>query len=188
MNKIKNFLRLCICLLICVNGLCHTAFASQNTQPPNILFILSDDAGYGDFGFQGSQTFKTPRLDALAAQSVFFEQAYTTAAVCGPSRAGLYTGRYQQRFGFEENNVPGYMSTSGLMGEDMGLPLDEVTVADYLKALGYHTALFGKWHQGDADKYHPTFRGFDTFSVSEEVQEAITKLMKRTRALILKID
>lgn len=134
-------------------------YASQ----PNIVFILSDDAGYADFGFQGSNEFRTPNLDAFAQQSLSFAQAYTTAAVCGPSRAGILTGKYQQRFGFEENNVPGYMSSHGLMGENMGLPLTEKTIADHLKSLGYQTALIGKWHQGDADRYHPTRRGFDYF-------------------------
>lgn len=130
---------------------------------PNIVFILSDDAGYADFGFQGSKDFKTPHLDALAASGIRFTQAYVSAAVCGPSRAGILTGKYQQRFGFEENNVPGYMSHSGLTGDDMGLPLDQKTMADYLKELGYKTALFGKWHMGNADRYHPTKRGFDVF-------------------------
>ncbi len=130
---------------------------------PNIVFILSDDAGYADFGFQGSKEFKTPELDKFAKNSVRFTQAYVSAAVCGPSRAGLLTGKYQQKFGFEENNVPGLMSKSGLTGDDMGLPLDQKTVADYLKEQGYKTALFGKWHQGNADRFHPTKRGFDEF-------------------------
>ncbi|WP_400073116.1 sulfatase [Zobellia russellii] len=130
---------------------------------PNIVFILSDDAGYADFGFQGSKEFKTPELDKFAKSSVRFTQAYVSAAVCGPSRAGLLTGKYQQKFGFEENNVPGLMSKSGLTGDDMGLPLDQKTVADYLKEQGYRTALFGKWHQGNADRFHPTKRGFDEF-------------------------
>lgn len=138
--------------------------ATQATQQPNIVFILSDDAGYHDFGFQGSRTFKTPNLDKLAKQSTRFTQAYTTAAVCGPSRAGLLTGKYQQRFGFEENNVPGYMShSSAMLGEDMGLPPEQTTMAQYLKSLGYNTALVGKWHQGNADRYHPIKRGFDYF-------------------------
>ncbi|MDO6819143.1 sulfatase [Zobellia sp. 1_MG-2023] len=130
---------------------------------PNIVFILSDDAGYADFGFQGSKEFKTPELDKFAKNSVRFTQAYVSAAVCGPSRAGLLAGKYQQKFGFEENNVPGLMSKSGLTGDDMGLPLDQKTVADYLKEQGYKTALFGKWHQGNADRFHPTKRGFDEF-------------------------
>lgn len=132
-------------------------------QQPNILFVFSDDAGYADFGFQGSKDFKTPNLDALANRGVKFTQAYVSAAVCGPSRAGLLTGKYQQRFGFEENNVPGYMSNSALIGDEMGLPLNQITVADHLKKLGYRTAVFGKWHLGNADKYHPTKRGFDEF-------------------------
>lgn len=135
----------------------------QAQDKPNILFILSDDAGYADFGFQGSKDFKTPNLDALAKSGVRFTQAYVSAAVCGPSRAGLLTGMYQQKFGFEENNVPGYMSASGILGDDMGLPLDQVTVASRLKELGYKTAVFGKWHMGNADRYHPTKRGFDEF-------------------------
>ena len=138
-------------------------FHSSAQDRPNIVFILSDDAGYADFGFQGSKEFKTPELDKLAKNSVRFTQAYVSAAVCGPSRAGLLTGKYQQKFGFEENNVPGLMSKSGLTGDDMGLPLDQKTVADYLKEQGYKTALFGKWHQGNADRFHPTKRGFDEF-------------------------
>ena len=138
-------------------------FASFSQQKPNIVLIISDDAGYADFGFQGSNVMKTPNLDRLAQQGMKFQQAYITAAVCGPSRAGILTGRYQQRFGFEENNVPGYMSQSGLMGDEMGLPLDQKTMGDYLKELGYKTAIFGKWHQGNADRYHPTKRGFDEF-------------------------
>lgn len=149
-----------LCLLAVVCGVCHSISAQQK---PNIVFILSDDAGYADFGFQGSKDFKTPNLDALATSGVKFTQAYVSAAVCGPSRAGMLTGRYQQKFGFEENNVPGYMSHSGLIGDEMGLPTNQITVADYLKELGYTTAIFGKWHMGNADRYHPTKRGFDTF-------------------------
>mgnify|MGYP000698392335 CR=1 FL=1 len=130
---------------------------------PNIVFILSDDAGYADFGFQGSNEFRTPELDKFAKNSVLFTQAYVSAAVCGPSRAGLLTGKYQQKFGFEENNVPGLMSKNGITGDDMGLPLDQKTMADYLKEQGYKTAIFGKWHQGNADRFHPTKRGFDEF-------------------------
>jgi arylsulfatase A-like enzyme len=133
-------------------------------KKPNIILLFSDDAGYADFGFQGSKDLKTPNLDKLAKSGVIFKQGYVTDAVCGPSRAGLLTGKYQQRFGYEEINVVGFMSkNSGLDGEDMGLPLDQVTMADYLKQQGYKTALYGKWHQGDADRYHPMKRGFDEF-------------------------
>ncbi|XPF93011.1 sulfatase [Colwellia sp. RE-S-Sl-9] len=140
-----------------------SAVESKIIEKPNILFILSDDAGYADFGFHGSKTFKTPHLDKLAKQGMLFKQAYVSAAVCGPSRAGLLTGRYQQRFGFEENNVPGYMSKNGTTGDEMGLDVNEVTVADYLKKQNYQTSIIGKWHQGNADKFHPLKRGFDSF-------------------------
>lgn len=144
---------------------CFLLFASiTNAQKKNILFLFADDAGYHDFGFQGSKTFKTPHLDKLADEGVVFKQAYVTAAVCGPSRAGLLTGRYQQRFGIEENNVPGYMShSSKLLGDDMGMPLTEKTIANYLAELGYKSIVLGKWHLGNADQYHPLHRGFDEF-------------------------
>ena len=148
-----------------VVGLLASALAHADVEPgrPNILLILSDDAGYADFGFHGSREFRTPNLDVLANQGMRFEQAYVTAAVCGPSRAGLLTGKYQQRFGYEENNVPGYMSTSGTTGDDMGLPLDEPTMGDHLRSLGYETVYIGKWHQGNADRFHPLNRGFESF-------------------------
>lgn len=156
----NRFIVCCLCLNAAIWP-CSGMLAQASR--PNIILILADDAGYADFGFQGSQEFHTPHLDRLAASGIRCEQAYVTAAVCGPSRAGLLTGRYQQRFGFEENNVPGYMSAAGTMGDDMGLPLDQQTIADYLQEIGYRTALIGKWHQGNADRFHPTKRGFDTF-------------------------
>ncbi|WP_020208750.1 sulfatase [Gilvimarinus chinensis] len=141
--------------------LAQAAVAAQTK--PNILFILSDDAGYADFGYQGSNVMRTPNIDQLAQEGMVFDQAYVTAATCGPSRAGILTGRYQQKFGFEENNVPGYMSEGGLMGDEMGLPVEEKTLGNYLQEQGYTTGIIGKWHQGNADRYHPTKRGFDYF-------------------------
>jgi arylsulfatase A-like enzyme len=138
--------------------------AQEQKKKPNIVFIFSDDAGYGDFGFQGSQVMKTPNLDKLAFDGVRFEQGYVSDPTCGPSRAGLLTGRYQQRFGFEENNVPGYMSeNSALDGDEMGVPVDEKMMSNYLKEQGYSTAYYGKWHLGGADRFHPLNRGFDEF-------------------------
>lgn len=151
-----------LCVLLFV-GKVVDGFSQKAITPPNIILILSDDAGYADFGFQGGKLVPTPNLDQMASEGVRFPQAYVTAAVCGPSRAGMITGKYQQRFGFEENNVPGIMSPAGLQGEEMGLPLDQKTLPEYLKQQGYRTALFGKWHLGGADRYHPTKRGFDEF-------------------------
>lgn len=139
-------------------------FGATAQKQPNIVLLFSDDAGYADFGFQGSQVMKTPHLDQLAKRGIKFTQAYVSDATCGPSRAGLLTGRYQQKFGFEENNVPGLMSTNSAADWlEMGLPLSEKTIADYLKSLGYKTAIYGKWHQGGAGRFHPTKRGFDEF-------------------------
>lgn len=133
-------------------------------QKPNIILLFADDAGYADFGFHGSKVMKTPNLDILAKQGVVFTQAYVSDPTCGPSRAGIMTGKYQQRFGYEENNVPGYMSeVSALDGIHMGLPTEEKTMGNYLQEIGYKTGFYGKWHLGGADKFHPLNRGFDEF-------------------------
>ncbi|MEM1359605.1 MAG: sulfatase, partial [Bacteroidota bacterium] len=154
-----KYLRTLLPLLLLLGGI----LTAQDEQP-NIIFLFSDDAGYADFGFQGSTSMITPNLDRLAKRGVRFKQAYVSHPTCGPSRAGILTGRYQHRFGFEENNVPGYMSeVSAADGHEMGLPLEEKTMGDYLKSLGYRTAYFGKWHQGGADRFHPLKRGFDEF-------------------------
>lgn len=140
------------------------ATLAASADKPNIVLLFADDAGYGDFGFQGSRHFKTPHLDGLAKSGVRLSQFYVSASVCGPSRAGLLTGQYQQRFGFIENNVPGIMSPNGrLDGQEMGLPLEIPTLGNHLQRLGYRTAVFGKWHLGIADRYHPLQRGFDEF-------------------------
>lgn len=137
---------------------------STDRQSPNIVLLFADDAGYADFGFQGSTTMITPNLDRLAGQGVRFLQGYVSDPTCGPSRAGLMTGRYQQRFGYEENNVPGFMSkVSAVDGPEMGLPVEVKTMGEYLQAVGYKTAFYGKWHLGGADRFHPNKRGFDEF-------------------------
>ena len=141
------------------------AWAEGNNEQKktNIVFILSGDAGYADFGFQGSKQFETPNLDKLAENGMILHQMYTTDAVSGPSRAGLMTGRYQQRFGIEENNVVGYMSKHGKYGLDMGVPTSEKFISNYLSEAGYVCGAFGKWHLGATDEYHPYRRGFDQF-------------------------
>ena len=141
-----------------------SAVAVPVTVKPNIIVIVSDDAGYSDFRCYDGKVMQTPNIDRLAASGVRFTNAYVSAAVCGPSRAGLMTGRYQQRFGYEVNNVPKAMDkTVGLQGEQMGLPLSEMTMADYMKIAGYKSIAVGKWHLGIANRYHPLQRGFDEF-------------------------
>jgi len=131
------------------------ASAQAAADKPNIIIILSDDQGWGDVGFNGCREIPTPNLDALAASGVVFDCGYASHPYCSPSRAGLLTGRYQQRFGHECN--------PGAMGEDMaaGLPLSETLVSKVLKDHGYRTAAIGKWHLGDAPKFWPIQRGFD---------------------------
>ncbi len=133
-------------------------------QRPNFLIILSDDAGYGDFGFTGSEEFQTPNLDKLASDAVFFDRAYVTCPVSGPSRAGLLTGQYQQRYGFVHNNVPGACDLSASVApENMGLDTSAVTIGNRFQNLGYTTIALGKWHQGYNMQFHPNNRGFDEF-------------------------
>lgn len=137
---------------------------SQTKKQPNIVLFFSDDAGYADFGFTGSKEFETPNIDKLAEQGIVFTNAYVSSSVCGPSRAGLLTGRYQQRFGFIYNNVPGCIDKkAGLSGEKMGLPKDQKTIANYLNEYGYKSSIIGKWHQGHGEGFHPLERGFDHF-------------------------
>jgi arylsulfatase A-like enzyme len=150
--------------IILIILLCIVQQQLKAQTQPNIVLLFSDDAGYADFGFQGSKIMKTPNLDKLAKQGVRFTQAYVSDPTCGPSRAGLITGKYQQRFGFEENNVPGYMSdVSAADDREMGVPVEEITIADYLKQQGYATSFYGKWHLGGDDRFHPSKRGFDEF-------------------------
>lgn len=126
-------------------------------QRPNIIIILTDDQGYGDVGFNGCKDIPTPNIDRIAANGVKFTNGYVSYAVCGPSRAGLITGRYQDRFGFGRNPI--------LAPEDpnMGLPLSEETLATVLKRVGYRSMAIGKWHLGAHETLHPLRRGFDEF-------------------------
>src|SRR5688500_11925593 len=121
-------------------------FAQAKKRPPNIVILLADDLGYADVGFHGCKDIPTPHLDALAQRGVRFSSGYVSGPYCSPTRAGLLTGRYQNRFGHEYN--PG--------AKDAGLPLQEVTLANRLRELGYVTGLVGKWHLGDSAKQHPT--------------------------------
>ena len=127
------------------------------TPRPSVVLVIADDAGWIDFGFNGGTDIATPEMDRLAAEGVTFGACYVTASVCSPSRAGLLTGRYQQRFG-HEYNLPGTAPRV-----DGGLPLDEITIANRFEAAGLATGLVGKWHLGLADRFHPIRRGFDEF-------------------------
>ncbi len=124
---------------------------------PNILLIVADDLGSTDLSIQGSD-LATPHIDSIAQSGVRFTNGYVSCPVCSPTRAGLMTGRYQQRFGHEFNPGP-----EGQADDTFGLPLTETTLADRLRSLGYSTGLVGKWHLGYKPELHPLKRGFDEF-------------------------
>ena len=126
---------------------------------PNIIVIISDDHGYADIGVQGCQDIATPNIDSIARNGIRFTDGHVSCPVCSPTRAGLATGRYQQRFGHEFNTGP----PPGGLEEHVGLPLTEVTIADVLKSAGYVTGAVGKWHLGMAPHFHPFKRGYDEF-------------------------
>ena len=136
------------------------ARATRTPQRPNIVVILADDLGYADISSYKIGRFKTPNIDRIGLKGVRFTDGYASAPVCGPSRAGLQTGRYQERFGFEYNNGPAARD----LKEGYGLDTKEITVAQLLKAQGYHTGVFGKWHLGSQDQFYPTKRGYDEFA------------------------
>ena len=123
---------------------------------PNIVVIVSDDSGFNEFSIHGSRLFLTPQIDSIAADGVHFRNGYTSGTVCSPTRAGLLTGRYQNRFGHEFNIPPAYSETNGLS-------LEETTLPDVLAAEGYQTIAIGKWHLGYAPKFHPLSRGFSDY-------------------------
>jgi arylsulfatase A len=144
---------------------------SSFSAPPNIVFVLADDFGYGDLGCMGGKDIATPNIDRLAVEGVKFTDFYSNAPVCTPTRVGFMTGRWQQRCGLEfafGYQVEQFRRVKGewVPEKDIhafGLPLNEITIADRLKSVGYATGAFGKWHLGFKDEYNPTKRGFDEY-------------------------
>ncbi len=126
---------------------------AEAAEKPNLVIFYADDLGWGETGVQGNTDIPTPHIDSIAKNGIRFQQGYVAAAYCSPSRAGLMTGKYPTRFGHEFNSVANVT----------GLHLEETTLADRLKSLGYSTACIGKWHLGDGPAYRPTKRGFDEF-------------------------
>lgn len=133
-----------------------TVARGQGAQapPPNIILILMDDLGYADIGSFGVPDAKTPNIDRLAREGVKLTDFYANAANCSPTRTGLITGRYQQRFGIEQ--PLGNNATNGLLPSETSLPR-------LLRQRGYATALIGKWHLGLRPEFHPNLHGFDEF-------------------------
>lgn len=133
-------------------GAVLAGLGASAAPPPNIVLILSDDQGWGDVGYHGYEDILTPNLDKLAAEGTWFSQGYASASVCGPSRAGLLTGVYQQRMGVYGNWDQG------------GIPESQPMIFEMLKKAGYQTAAIGKWHVGAArEAQRPGSRGVDFF-------------------------
>jgi arylsulfatase A len=128
-------------------------FVQASGKEPNIVFIYCDDLGYGDLGCYGSG-IPTPNLDQMAAEGMRFTQFYSANPVCSPSRAALLTGRYPTRVGIPKVLFP---------KDTTGLPDDEMTIAQMLRAKGYKTMCIGKWHLGHLPQFLPTSRGFDEY-------------------------
>lgn len=140
------FRLVCLCLLLSYD-------VNAQSQRPNVVFILADDLGYADVGFNGGREIKTPHLDRLAGAGARLEQFYVQP-VCSPTRAALMTGRYPMRHGLQVGVVRPWAQ--------YGLPLDERTLPQALQEAGYATAIAGKWHLGHFERaYLPTARGFD---------------------------
>lgn len=146
------------CLAALQAGCGVRAKETQATAPPNIVYILADDLGYGDIGVYGQQKIPTPHIDALAARGMLFTQHYSGSAVCAPARSSLLTGQHTGH-----TPIRGNKELPGREGQ-IPLPGESVTIAEILKGAGYHTAAFGKWglgfigSEGDANA-----QGFDEF-------------------------
>ena len=125
---------------------------------PNIVVLIADDLGYGETGMMGNPEIPTPHIDTLAQDGLRCTSGYVTASYCSPSRAGLLTGRYQSRFGYDMNPT-GQRN----LHQEAGLPEQETTFVKRLSQAGYSTALVGKWHLGAVATKHPLRRGFDHF-------------------------
>jgi arylsulfatase B len=152
-------MRICYSIFL-VLASCGLALGSDDSRPtrPNIVLLIADDLGYGELGCYGGKEICTPYIDSLARKGVRFTSGYVTAPFCAASRAGLFTGRYQTRFGFELNPIGAANAEPGV-----GLPVSETTLPDVLRNAGYATALVGKWHLGGTAPFHPQRRGFDEF-------------------------
>lgn len=138
-------------LLPVLGSLAITGFASER---PNIILINLDDVGYGDFSFNGAYGYTTPNIDRMAAEGMRFTHFLACQPISGASRAGLLTGCYPNRIAF--SGAPGPNS-------DYGIHPDEMTMGELLKQSGYSTAIYGKWHLGDAQQFMPLQNGFDEY-------------------------
>lgn len=136
---------------------------------PNFVLIVVDDLGYGDVGIYGNREHDTPHIDRLGREGMVFSDFHSNGAVCSPTRAALMTGQYQQRSGVE--HAIGFATNEGM-------PLEKLTIAEFLKAAGYVSGIFGKWHLGHINHYGPNSQGFDHSYVSNNTPDYHTHISR----------
>ena len=146
----------------------------NSTAAPNIIIFFADDLGYGDVGYQGGDV-PTPHIDSIALNGVRFTDGYVTCPVCAPSRAGLLTGRDQQRLGFADN--PGPYWREGVTY--VGIPPSQPILSDRLQSLGYTTGIFGKTHDGGAEEQMAFTRWDEFFGFNNGASNYIGELNRR---------
>lgn len=149
----RSVLLILACLM--ASGLLAQEVDRNSSRQPNFIVIMADDLGYGDLGVYGSALIKTPNLDRMALQGARLDSFYSSANVCTAARGGLLTGRYPIRLDL--------VADVARPGNEIHLAAEEITLAESLKALGYRTALFGKWHLGSRVEWSPIHQGFDDF-------------------------
>ena len=154
MLRLKRFLFLRLCLVVVLVLNAASGFAAGKPKP-NIIFIFADDLGYNHLSSYGAPKIKTPVLDQMAAEGIRFTDFYAASSVCTPSRYALLTGRYPHRA--KDRAMLRWIEPY----EIGGMSDSEITVAEKLQELGYTTAVIGKWHLGDSEKYFPMKHGFD---------------------------
>ena len=138
--------------------------ARRHDGPPNLIFILADDLGWGDLSCYGHPSIRTPNLDNLARRGARLTQAYSSSSVCTPTRVGFYTGRYQQRLPIGLQEPLAYVGQlTPERRATLGLPPDHPTIASLLAGAGYATALVGKWHAGYLPNFSPLKSGYREF-------------------------
>ncbi len=159
-TSFRSVVRLVASVLCVMLLLGHARPSVGVAAPPNFVIILCDNLGYGDVGCYGSRKHRTPNIDRMAAEGTRFTDFYSTSGVCTPSRASLLTGCYPRRVGLDLTQPDGWVLRPV---SPNGLNPNEVTIAEVLKAKGYHTACIGKWHLGDQPPFLPTRQGFDYY-------------------------
>lgn len=147
-----------VCLPFASTLVAEPSSKLKGSARPNFIVLLADDLGYGELSCQGNPQIPTPHIDSIATQGVRLTDGYVTASYCSPSRAGLMTGRFQPRFGYDMNPT----GSLNLMDET-GLPLSQTTFVQTLADAGYQTSLVGKWHLGATAAKLPQKRGFQNF-------------------------